>query len=207
MEKRRGRPAADYPYVCGPYRHRARWRIIIVTGRSRGRRQSYTRAFDTKEAAQTWTREFERQVKAGGRTVGEAVKTYLDHLKRKGNLEASITTTRYRLQGLLDESMVLIDLNQTRAQDLYDALVDSGVAADTHRGSLVSGKAFGRFCATKSWLTADPFKNVLPVGRLSRGLVRQGVGRERRPRRAGRPACVDVQHARQRGSAAHVARR
>lgn len=170
MEKRRpGRPAADYPYICGPYRVRRRWKLIIVTGRIGRRRQSYNRKFDSREEAQRWAREFKRQRAAGGRTVADAQKAYLEYLERKGNKPGSIATARYRLDALLDPSMTLVDLNETRAQELYDALVDSGVKADTHRGCLVSGRAFGKFCATKKWLRANPFKDVMPVGRKAKG--------------------------------------
>lgn len=170
MDKRPpGRPRRDYPYVTGPYKHGQRWRLIIVTGRSGGRRQSYNRAFDTREAAVTWSREFRRQVAAAGRTVQDAVNSYLEHLRRKGNKEGSIATARYRLAAILDGSMPLVDLNQRRAQELYDDLVDEGVATDTHRGCLIAARAFGRFCATKSWLHADPFSKVLPVGRKAKG--------------------------------------
>jgi integrase len=170
MDKRRpGRPAADYPYLCGPYKHRARWRLLIVTGRSGGRRQSYDRWFDSKQKADVWAREFKRQVATGGRTIQDAVNAYLEHLKRKGNKDGSIATARYRLVALLDVSLSLVDLNERRAQELYDGLVDEGVAADTHRGCLISGRAFGRFCVSKSWLKVDPFAKVLPVGRKSKG--------------------------------------
>jgi integrase len=97
------------------------------------------------------------------------VKPYLDHLQRKGNKTGSIATAGYRLKALLDYSMSLVDLNQRRAQELYDDLVDEGVATDTHRGSLVSGRAFGKFCKARGWMSANPFENVLPVGRKSKG--------------------------------------
>lgn len=170
MENRRpGRPSAEYPYICGPYKHRGQHRLVIVTGRSRGRRQSYNRSFETKEAAQRWSREFKRQLAAAGRTVEDAINAYLDYLKRKGNKAGSIATARYRLIALLDWSMPLVDLNARRAQDLYDDLVDEGVAVDTHRGALVSGRAFGRFCVGRSWLSVNPFEKVEPVGRKSKG--------------------------------------
>lgn len=165
-----GRPRAEYPYVCGPYRVRQRWRLVIVTGRGRdGRRESYNRPFDTREAAKAWAVGFRATVKAGGRTVGAAAKAYLEQLKRNGNKDGSIATARYRLQALLDYGMSLIDLTAPRAQELYDALVDEGVAADTHRGCLISGKAFGKFIVKKKWLRANPFEDVIPVGRKAQG--------------------------------------
>lgn len=170
MEKRKpGRPRAEYPYLTKPVKHGRWWRLLIVTGRSGGKRQSYYHKAPTLEAAQQWAREFKRQIAAGGRTVQDAVDAYLEHLRRKGNKAGSVTTARYRLQALLDGAMALVDLNARRAQELYDDLVDEGVAADTHRGCLISGRAFGKFCVAKGWSRANPFKDVLPVGRKSKG--------------------------------------
>jgi len=170
MDKRKpGRPRAEYPYLTKPAKHGRVWRILIVTGRSGGKRQSYYHKAETREAATQWAREFRRQIAAGGRTIQDAVDAYVEHLRRNGNKSGSIDTANYRLKALLDYDLALVDLNQTRAQLMYDALVDRGVAADTHRGCLISGRAFGKFCVTKGWLRADPFKGVLPVGRKSKG--------------------------------------
>lgn len=163
------RPAKPTPYVCGPYKHRAKHRLFVCTGRSNGRREGYHRSFDTREAAKVWQREFERQLAAAGRTVADAVIEYLAHLERKGNKATSIKTARYRLDAILDRALALVDLNQRRAQDMYDDLVDEGVAVDTHRGCLVAAKAFGRFCHDRSWLSVNPFAKVEPVGKKSRG--------------------------------------
>ncbi len=170
MEKRSpGRPAAEFPYVCGPYKHRARYRIIIVTGRTSRGRQSYTRSFDSRAKAAAWTREFQRQVRSAGRTVEDAVNEYIAHQKRKGNKTGTIATTGYRLRAILDYSMPLVDLTPRRAQELYDELVDDGGAVDTHHGCLVQARAFGRFCHDKMWLSVNPFLKVEPVGKKSRG--------------------------------------
>lgn len=170
-EKRRtGRPRAEYPYLVIPKRaHGKWWRVLIVTGRSGGKRQSYYHKAPSREAANQWAREFKRQIAAGGRTVQDAVDAYIEHLKRNGNKAGSIETARYRLKALLDYSLALVDLTPARAQAMYDALVDRGVAADTHRGCLIGGRAFGKFCVTKGWLRIEPFKAVLPVGRKSKG--------------------------------------
>lgn len=172
MEKRkRGRPRADYPYLTRPIKHGRWWRLFICTGRSGGKRQGYYHKAKTLEAAQQWAREFRRQIATGGRTIQDAVDEYIEHLRRNGNKSGSIDTARFRLRALFADASAtsLIDLSPKKAQALYDALVDRGVATDTHRGSLISGRAFGKFCTRKGWLRADPFKDVLPVGRKSRG--------------------------------------
>lgn len=170
MEKRkRGRPPKQVPYFCGPYKHGRKWRLVVVTGRSGRRRESYVRKFDTRQEAIDWLRGYKLFLAAKGRTVSEAALAYLEHLKRKGNKDGSITTAKYRLAALLDGTMALVDLTASRAQDLYDDMVDEEYAADTHRGSLVSARAFGRFCVSKTWLPENPFEDVQPVGRKSKG--------------------------------------
>jgi integrase len=168
---RPGRPASGRPYVCGPYQHRARHRLIIYTGRRPGpgsRRQSYRRSFDTREAALRWKRQFAKEIAASGRTIADAVKEYRDHQVKKGNKKSSIATSGYRLDAILDANMALADLTPRRAQDFYDDLVSEGGAVDTHHGCLVAAKAFGRFCHARSWLTSNPFQGVEPVGRKNR---------------------------------------
>lgn len=164
------RPARGFPYCVGPYEHRRKWRVVVYTGRrSDGRRTLYVRAFDSADAASRWRASFESVAKAGGRTIGEAVTEYHAALRRKGNKEASITTSRYRLDAILDTGMALIDLTPRKAQQLYDDLVDEGGAVDTHRGCLIAAKAFGRHCQAQSWISVNPFAAVEPVGRRSKG--------------------------------------
>jgi len=165
------RPAHGHPYVCGPYPHRRRFRLVIYTGAPgpRGKRAARREYFETAEAARRWRREFERQVAAAGRTVGDAVTLFLDAKRKRGNKERSIATDRYRLDAILDAQMPLASLNAQRAQDLYDDLVAEGGAVDTHQGCLVQARAFGEFCVRQGWLARNPFKAVEPQGRKSRG--------------------------------------
>lgn len=157
-------------YVCGPYKHRSRWRLVIYTPGSDGRRKTYRRSFETEAAANTWKRGYRQTVAADGRTVQDAMTDYAAHLQRKGNKERSIATSTYRLETILIPTMALVDLTPARAQVLYDDLVDDGdVAVDTHRGCLVTAKAFGRWCQSKSWLSVNPFDKVVGVGKLAKG--------------------------------------
>ena len=171
MDKRRaGRPSAEYPYVCGPYQHRAKWRIVIVRGRrADGQRDVYYQTAESRSKALEWIRKFREILRASGRSVEDAVKEYIAHQTRNGNKPGTIATNGYRLKAILDYSMPLIDLNQRRGQDLYDELVDEGGAVDTHQGCLVQARAFGKFCVSRPWLTINPFAKVESVGKKSRG--------------------------------------
>ncbi len=184
------RPRSDKPYVCGPYKHRARFRLFIYTGASgpRGRRSARVQSFDTAEAARRWKVEFERQAAAAGRTVGDAVTEFLEYKRRKGNKERSLTTDRFRLAALLDLEMPIASLTARRAQNLYDELVDQGGAVDTHQGCLVQARALGTFCVGRSWLTSNPFAKVEPVGRKSRGKAQLRLDEARKFR----DHCIDA---------------
>lgn len=141
------RPPSDRPYVCGPYQHRAQWRLVIYTpgvpgagapGGSRRRRPAYHRYFETREDALAWKREFRRQVAAEGRTIEFAVDEYLAALKKKkGNKAKSIVTSRYRLAALLDFEMPLVDLTKRRAQELYEEMVDADMPVRDANGEQV----------------------------------------------------------------------
>lgn len=172
------RPASDRAYVCGPYKHRRQWRLVIYTPGSGGRRSSYRRSFETEQAAKTWKREFRRHVSAQGRTVGDAVGEYLEYLRKKrGNKESSVTTSRYRLARLLDFDMALVDLTPRRANDLYEEMLDEGYARgsgtkkyapDSHHDSVMEAKAFAAFCMRRSWMSSNPFEKVEVEGKKRR---------------------------------------
>lgn len=163
------RPRSERPYICGPYKHRNRYRLITVVRRGDGKRTSVIQSFATREEAVRIKRGYTEVRDAAGRTVSDAIKEYREHLERKGNKAGSIATSGYRLAAIMDGSLSLIDLRPRRAQELYDDLVDEGGAVDTHHGCLVAAKAFGRYCANKGWIKANPFAAIEPVGKKSRG--------------------------------------
>ena len=180
MDKRKpGRPRAEYPYVCGPYKHGSKWRLIVVTGRGRGGRVSNTETFADRDLAVRTKRELERRIAGAGKTVEIALKAHLDQLARKGNKSSTITTTRHQLESLLDLDMPLVDLNRRRAQDLYDALVGTGVAVDTHRNCLAKGRGFGKFCVLQGWIRVNPFLDIEGVGRRKKGKEQLGYDETR----------------------------
>ena len=163
------RPRSDKPYICGPYRHRNKWRIIIYVPRPNGGRDRTMESRDTEQAAQALKRDLEQIRAANGRTIGDAVAEYITYLGKRGNKSGSIKTAGYRLAAILDKSKALIDLTPRRASELYDRLVGEGGAVDTHQGCLIAAKAFGRFIVKQKWMKLNPFDGVETQGRKSRG--------------------------------------
>ncbi len=170
-EKRgRGRPRRGFPYVCGPYKHGAKWRLLVRTSRSGGRYQGFDRTFESVEAARTWQREYERQTAASGRTLQDAIDAFIRNIERKGNKANSVKTARHQLAQIFPvQSLALADLSRTRAQQFYDSLVDSGAAVDTHRNALNKAKAFALFCKKEGWIKTNPFADVEGVGKRKKG--------------------------------------
>ena len=170
-EKRtRGRPRREYPYVCGPYKHGNKWRLIVRTARDGRRYQGFTRTFESVETARTYKREYERQAAASGRTLEDAIEAFLRHCTRNGNKAVTITTTRFKLgQIFRDQKAALVDLTRMKAKELYEETVDSGLAVDTHRGALAQAKRFSEFCRREGWLKYNPFADIDGVGRRKRG--------------------------------------
>ncbi len=169
------RPRSDRPYLCGPYKHRNKYRILIYTPRGDGGRDRRIRYFGSREEAETWSKGYELVRSAAGKTIGDAVADYVAHLTRKGNKPGSIKTARYRLDAILDTSKALIDLTPKRAQDFYNDLVDEDGSVDTQHGCLIAAKAFGGFLVKMKLLKANPFAGIDPVGRKSRGKAQLNV--------------------------------
>jgi integrase len=173
------RPPSDRPYICGPYKHRQQFRLVIYNAPGgRGRRKKVHRYFESEERAKAWKREYRRQVVAHGRTVGDAVAEYIDYLRvKRGNKETSVTTSRYRLARYLDFDMPLVDLNARRAMDLYEEMLEEGYARgmqgkryapDSHHDSVMEAKAFAKFCMRRSYLSSNPFEKVEVEGKKRR---------------------------------------
>lgn len=163
------RPRSDKPYICGPYKHRNKWRVIIYTPRPGGGRDRTMESRDTEQSAKALKRDLESLRAAAGRTVGDAVAEYITYLGKRGNKSGSIKTAGYRLAAILDKSKALIDLTPRRASELYDRLVAEGGAVDTHQGCLIAAKAFGRFVSKQKWMKVNPFEEIETQGRKSRG--------------------------------------
>lgn len=146
--------------VHGPYRHGARWRVILVGADGKRRRRS----FETRAAAQTYA-DAARGEAQGGRTVSEAIAAFLAAKRLKGLAPATLESYEDRLAALLGEfGHRPVRYMASRGAELYGA-AQPGRAADTHRNALSVGQQFGRWLVKQRWLRADPFAEVEPVGR------------------------------------------
>ncbi len=145
----------------GPYKHRSRWRVILV-GEDGSRRR---RTFATRDAAETYV-DAARGEAQGGRTVSDAIEAFISAKRTKGVAPATIDSYEDRLAVLLsDVGSRPVRYLVGRGAELY-AAAQAGRAADTHRNALVVAQQLGRWLVAQRWLRADPFAGVEPAGRV-----------------------------------------
>lgn len=162
--------------IHGPYRHRNRWRVILVAADGSRRR----RTFATRSEAEKYVEAFRGET--GGITIGKAVTTFLDKMKARELRPSTIESATDRLEILLR-----VEINahrpvrwlRGRGAELYDA-AQAGRAPDTHRNALGIGRQFGKLCVKLGWLRENPFEGVEPVGRRRKGKTQLGVDEARK---------------------------
>src|SRR5262249_16134425 len=110
-------------------------------------------------------------------TLGEALEKYEHHfVVVKGNKTTSWPETRRRILRIVGDPDIGLDaVTPRRAQRMYEDLVASGMAVDSHRGCLTNAKTFFAWAASKHFVAANPFADVAGVGRKK-------VGRPKRRR-------------------------
>lgn len=161
MSRPRGKARA-----LGPYRHRNGFQVIEVA--SDGSREY--RPFTDEDEAREYVKEFNAIVTTVGATLGEALEKYRhEFITIRGNKPASWPETRRRIVALVGGLEVELDtVTARRASEAYAALVGK-FAADTHRGMLTHTKTFFAWAVKARLAEANPFADVMPVGKKRRG--------------------------------------
>lgn len=152
----------------GPYPAGNQWRVICV-GASGARDSRY---FESERQARDFVAAFRKSAET--RTIAVAVEAYLASQEKRvteGELRTStVEREAYHLRKMLAlEQHGHLDLKRLTpklAAQLYDARTG---AVDTHRNGLSVCKAFGRWCAERGWLPADPFARIKGRGRRKKG--------------------------------------
>lgn len=145
-------------HAVGPYTRPGsrKWRIYLIGANGARVAKDFASEAEAVEARDMFN------AKAGSRTVGEAVREYLDEkAHERGN-----TTTRYRLMALLrlrEGDRPLESINAPLARKLYQQRT-SEVAADTHQGELAYVRRFCDWCVERGWLRLNPFDDIKPEG-------------------------------------------
>lgn len=156
------------PGVYGPYKHRKKWRNIVIDDEGEQSFISYEtfkEAQDEKKDSDSANAERESRV-----VVGHAVDRYESWQKARGLKPSSYETTRQRLDKFLaDELKLYLDaLTSARAKSIYDGWV-TRAPVDTQRNMLNETKTFMRWCIDRGWIKRSPFAAVKGVGKKKKG--------------------------------------
>jgi integrase len=164
----------------GPYQRGRTWRVVETS--ATGARS--TCSFKTREEALDYIAEFNDE--AEGRTVSGVIDAYRDSLRERGLRDGSITTSVFRLHGIMQDverDRLLSSITPTVAGQLYAARAAT-VKADTHHAELAVASAMFTWCVRKGWLSANPFAAIEPVGRKTQRTARLRIDELRKLERA-----------------------
>lgn len=161
--------------ALGPYRHRRRYRVVLVGADGRRVVASFA------EHATAQARVDEINAKAGGRTVSAAVDEYVEHLRARDLRPSTIATIEYRLAGLLDTAGRDRDVRSLTAAVAASLFASRAckTSADTQHGELAAASAFAAWCVKRGTLARDPFAELAPIGRRATGKPRLRIDEAR----------------------------
>jgi integrase len=157
--------------VDGPYRDRAKWRLVIF---QEGIRTSMI--VDTEQEA--------RAVKARLATMGTSEPTrtmedglhaYLEAMQAQGLRSNSIRQKAYLLKQFLPPELELHRVTVEEAQKLYVQETQrigrfgKPLAAASHRAALKCARLLFRWLVDEKWIKENPFLRVKPIGRVNVG--------------------------------------
>jgi len=173
MRERHERCHGPYPTAGHQFR--------IITVGADGSRGS--RLFESEREALDYKAAFQRNAET--RTIATAVDAYIASQEKRvteGELRSStVEREAFHLRKMLQlEAHGMLDLRRLTpklAARLYD---ERAGAVDTHRNGLAVCKAFGRWCAERGWLPADPFARVKGRGRRKKGKQQLRIEESRR---------------------------
>lgn len=158
--------------IHGPYRHGTRYRVIEV----RGDGERSVVSFESEAQAYRYIEKARRI--ACGRSVGEAVTDYLEHLgtsmSPRGRLRRASTVQLegWRLKAFLrlvvDGDRPLSLLGKPAAAKLLEQR-QAEVKPDTLGGELGVTTRWAAWCGSQGWLPVNPFAGLIAVGERSTG--------------------------------------
>jgi integrase len=168
-------PPYSGPRATGPYEKRREGRatlwIATVHGAD-GRRvdASYPTEAAAKKAIDDFNDANRREEVS---TIEAAVAAYLAHKRVVDECkDSTLKTTEFRLDSLLGPvyDLAVDRLTKAQAAKLYEKRY-TAVATDTHRAELAETRRFFAWAVKKRYVRGNPFIEVAPVGKKSKGKV------------------------------------
>lgn len=153
--------------VSGPYPHRRRWRVVLVTD---GKRRDFL--YESQGEALAFIRATEKELGQGKtKTVSELIVAYRDFLRDvKENKKKSILSTEYKISRILAASLSgpIRQVTKEGIEAKYGELVEE-LAADSHRNMLAEVKTFFRWAVSSGHIRVSPAEAVSGTGKRRRG--------------------------------------
>ena len=159
--------------VNGPYKHRGKWRLIVI---NEGRQTPFS--YETEEEAIKERDILRREIHVEETEfpIAEALTEYQAHMVKKGNKERTIRTTMGRLRSVLSDAHVVRELTPARFKRMYEDYCGRPTkrtkkppAVDTQRNTLGQVKTFFRWLVDKNHMRRNPAAKVEGMGRRQRG--------------------------------------
>lgn len=158
--------------INGPYKHRQRWRVLII--REDGERSA--RSFAQEAEAHDFVKACHALLE-GETLLSAAITRYLSWVRARGVKPVTVSNAERFLDRFFDgkTGIPLRRITPSKALSLYEALLTRkhyrgvGYAAATHRATLVEAKRFGAWCVKNRLLKTNPVAGVEPVGRKKAG--------------------------------------
>jgi integrase/recombinase XerD len=175
-----GRPKKSGPTVYGPYydEDRDEWTVIHV-GTDRRRT---VRRYSTEGAAAKAAEGLRQKIAARATLPLERlIEDYLGYLRTsRGLAESTIAARRKELNRFFVEIPALSLFTPEGARARYKALVQSGLAAATHREDLGTAKRFGAWLIEEGHLSENPCDGIKPEGKVNKGKPQLTLDESRR---------------------------
>ncbi len=156
--------------VHGPYRvSKNRWVVWLVDPDKDREPRYFDDESRAQEAAAGWRKELERRQVSQDHTTESARKAYETYLTKKENKPGSIYRTMWSLKRFFPAAIPLWGITKRRCKNLYEELVGTGLAVDSHRNALAEVKTFLDWVVEQGWLPSNPCSEVEGTGRRKKG--------------------------------------
>jgi integrase len=147
--------------LCGPYRHRAKWRVLR---RAPGEADQWV-SYDSEEEARADIARARRALEAT--RVSQAIDAYVASMKARGCAEESLTFARNRLRALATDADEAVDaIRPARARAMLDQVAGS---VATRRETLKLARRWWRWLVEQGWARGMPFDGLRVEGVRNRG--------------------------------------
>jgi len=174
--------------IYGPFAHRARWRVYVITPDGRRTYASESdggpQGFSSEAAALAYVKYL--RALHENRTIAATVDAYLEHRRAIGKKARGVTTDRYRLQAVLrhhKRDQLLRSLTPKTAGELIAKRRNKRDGTprpfDTVFGELCVVRAFCVWCVKQGWLASDPFAEIELEGQKAHGKAQLRINESR----------------------------